>query len=62
MLTWAKANVDGPSHAWPANQPGDLWTALCGVQACPDDLIETTEDECVRCVLFHNPEREDVIG
>lgn len=52
MLTWATANADGPSHGWAAGQPDDLWTALCGVEAYSDDLVETNEDKCVLAWLL----------
>ncbi|HEX3778454.1 MAG TPA: hypothetical protein VHX38_02220 [Pseudonocardiaceae bacterium] len=49
---WAKANADGPSHAWPAGQDGVL-SALCGVEAEAGELVDTRDDGCHRCLLAH---------
>lgn len=55
---WAKANEDGCSHAW-RDQSGDVWKALCHVEAEPAQLVETEEHRCYGCLIALGSELAD---
>jgi hypothetical protein len=52
-LQWARANLNGPLHAWDAEQPTDtVWVSLCRWYAQCDDLVEDEAEQCGSCAML----------